>query len=207
MGKREDTEKQILNAAVQMISEKGYDATKTNEIAMLANTSEAIIFKYFKTKKGLLTAIVNKGVELLGRELAYKPIQKILIDNTSKSLDEVFDMIIEDRITLILKNHAILKVLLTEMQYHSDLRDHIIDQVVSPIFLEFRNFMKIHRERGIIDPELDDEVILRMIAAGLFSGVIKRVIMEQTFDASEMKREMLQVKTILLRGITRKSES
>ena len=44
MGKREETEKQILDAAIQIISEKGYNATKTNEVAALANISEAIIF-------------------------------------------------------------------------------------------------------------------------------------------------------------------
>lgn len=202
MGKREETEKQILNAAVHIISEKGYNATKTNEIAALANTSEAIIFKYYKTKKGLLAAIINKAVEVLGRELAYKPIQKILTNNADKSLDEVFDMIIEDRIKLILKNHALLKVLLTEVQYHSDLRDLVLEQVVNPIFMEFKIFMKVQRELGLIDPELDDEIILRMIASGLFSGVLKRVIMNQPFDEVEIKREMLQVKRILMKGIT-----
>ena len=201
MGKREETEKQILNAAVQIISEKGYNATKTNEIATLANTSEAIIFKYYKTKKGLLEAIISKAVEVLGRELAYKPIRKILANNADKSLDEVFDMIIEDRIQLILKNHALLKVLLTEVQYHSDLRDIVLEQVVNPIFLEFKIFMKGQRELGLIDPELDDEIILRMIASGLFSCVLKRVIMNQAFDEVEIKNEMLQVKKILMKGI------
>ncbi len=202
MGKREETEKQILNAAVQIISEKGYNATKTNEIATLANTSEAIIFKYYKTKKGLLAAIINKAVEVLGRELAYKPIRKILTQNADKSLDEVFDMIIEDRIQLILKNHAILKVLLTEVQYHSDLRDLVLEQVVNPIFMEFKIFMKGQRDLGLIDSELDDEIILRMIASGLFSCVLKRVIMNQAFDEVEIKNEMLQVKKILMKGIT-----
>lgn len=205
MGKREETEKQILNAAVHIISEKGYNATKTNEIAALAHTSEAIIFKYYKTKKGLLAAIINKAVEVLGRELAYKPIQKILTNNADKSLDEVFDMIIEDRIKLILKNHALLKVLLTEVQYHSDLRDLVLDQVVNPIFMEFKIFMKVQRELGLIDPELDDEIILRMIASGLFSGVLKRVIMNQPFDEVEIKKEMLQVKRILMKGIASQS--
>ncbi|MBF4693802.1 TetR/AcrR family transcriptional regulator [Fusibacter ferrireducens] len=201
MGKREETEKQILNAAVQIISEKGYNATKTSEIAILADISEAIIFKYYKTKKGLLTAIVNKAIEVLGRELAYKPIQRILTSSADKSLDEVFDMIIEDRIQLILKNHALLKVMLTEVQYHTDLRDLVLDQVVNPIFKDFRVFMKVQRDLGLIDPELDDEIILRMIASGLFSSVLKRVIMNQPFDEVEIKREMLQVKRILMKGI------
>lgn len=202
MGKREETEKQILDAAIQIISEKGYNATKTNEVASLANISEAIIFKYYKTKKGLLTAVIYKAIEVLGRELAYKPINLILMGNPEKTLDEVFDIVIDDRIKIILKNHALAKVLFNEVQYHSDLRDIAVEKVVNPIIMDFKIFIKAHRDAGSVKPDLEDEIILRTIFAGLFAGVFKRVIMDEKFDEMELKREMNQVKLILLHGIT-----
>lgn len=201
MGKREDTEQQILNAAIKLISEKGYNAAKTNEIAEMANTSEAIIFKYFKTKKGLLTAIVYKAIELLGHELAYKPISNILKTHRERPLDEVMDLVIDDRINLILKNHMILKVLLSEIQYHSDLRDVAVAKVANPIFEDFKDFMAYHREQGSVDPQLDDEVIIQTIFSVLFIGVIKRVIMDTGMDEVALKKEMLQAKKIVLKGI------
>ena len=53
------TEKQIniLSAAIELFSEKGYEATATSEIAKKAKVAEGTIFRYYKTKKDLLFAI------------------------------------------------------------------------------------------------------------------------------------------------------
>src|SRR5476649_2639258 len=53
------TEKQIsvLLTAIDLFSEKGYEATSTSEIAKKANVAEGTIFRYYKTKKDLLFAI------------------------------------------------------------------------------------------------------------------------------------------------------
>ena len=55
------TEKQIniLSAAIELFSEKGYEATATSEIAKKAKVAEGTIFRYYKTKKELLFAIPN----------------------------------------------------------------------------------------------------------------------------------------------------
>ena len=55
------TEKQIsiLSAAIELFSEKGYEATATSEIAKKAKVAEGTIFRYYKTKKELLYAIPN----------------------------------------------------------------------------------------------------------------------------------------------------
>jgi AcrR family transcriptional regulator len=64
---------QILNTALQLFVENGFDGTSTIQIAKQANVSEALIFRHFTNKAGLLEAIVKKGQELMS-----KPIQDIL---------------------------------------------------------------------------------------------------------------------------------
>lgn len=46
-----ETRERIVNASIQLFSEKGFDATRVNEIARAANVNKALIYYYFKTKR------------------------------------------------------------------------------------------------------------------------------------------------------------
>lgn len=54
------TAERILEAAVQLISEKGYAAATTRSIAALAGVNEVTIFRHFGNKRGILKAVVDK---------------------------------------------------------------------------------------------------------------------------------------------------
>ena len=54
---RKGTEEALLRAACELFSEKGYENTRTLEIAKAAGANEALIARYFGGKEGLLTAI------------------------------------------------------------------------------------------------------------------------------------------------------
>ncbi|NVK63337.1 MAG: TetR/AcrR family transcriptional regulator [Flavobacteriales bacterium] len=69
------TEKQqnIFNAALELFSSEGVDATSTSKIAKRAGVSEGLIFRHFKNKEGLLQAILEEGLnkgEAYFREIA-----------------------------------------------------------------------------------------------------------------------------------------
>ena len=57
------TEKQekILNKALELFAENGFDATSTSKVAKAAGVSEGLVFKHFKNKEGLLSAIMEMG--------------------------------------------------------------------------------------------------------------------------------------------------
>jgi AcrR family transcriptional regulator len=54
-----DRRYRILQAAVLLFSEKGFDATTTREIARAAGISEAVIFRHFQSKDELYAAILR----------------------------------------------------------------------------------------------------------------------------------------------------
>lgn len=57
MSKKQD----ILDAALRLFTINGVRATSTKSIAEEANTSEALIFRHFKSKDNLLEGIIKKG--------------------------------------------------------------------------------------------------------------------------------------------------
>lgn len=63
---KEGSKKALLEAAIEVFSEHGYDAATTREVAKRAGVSEALIQRYFKSKEGLLFEIMNDLSERKG---------------------------------------------------------------------------------------------------------------------------------------------
>lgn len=53
------TSKKIIDAALELMSERGFHAVSTKEIAAKANVSEMTLFRHFNTKLGILEAVVQ----------------------------------------------------------------------------------------------------------------------------------------------------
>ncbi len=50
----------LIEAAIDLFSRKGFNGTTTREIAAAAGVTEAIIFRHFQTKEHLYTAIIDR---------------------------------------------------------------------------------------------------------------------------------------------------
>ncbi|MCB0699470.1 MAG: TetR/AcrR family transcriptional regulator [Chitinophagales bacterium] len=77
------TEKQekILGAALELFAKDGYHATSTSKIAKHAGVSEALIFRHFENKEGLLNAIMD-----VGGQKAHELYAKIVFTTDPKEL-------------------------------------------------------------------------------------------------------------------------
>ncbi|WP_299291744.1 TetR/AcrR family transcriptional regulator [uncultured Mucilaginibacter sp.] len=56
-----DKQERILSCGLQLFAKNGYNATSTSQIAKAAEVSEGLIFRHFKSKEGLLHAILKEG--------------------------------------------------------------------------------------------------------------------------------------------------
>jgi AcrR family transcriptional regulator len=56
---KHDRRQDILTAAMQLFAEKGFRGTTTRDLAARAGVNEAIIFRHFKTKDELYSAIIQ----------------------------------------------------------------------------------------------------------------------------------------------------
>jgi TetR/AcrR family transcriptional regulator len=62
-----DRRAQLLNVALNLFSEKGFDGVTTKEIASAAGVTEAVIFRHFPTKQALYQGVLE--AELGGQDL------------------------------------------------------------------------------------------------------------------------------------------
>lgn len=68
----QSTSDRILDAAIRLISEKGYAAATTRSIAELAGVNEVTIFRHYGNKRAILKAIIDK--------LSYGPVLQKTIE-------------------------------------------------------------------------------------------------------------------------------
>lgn len=84
MTRQEQKEKrriEILYKGLELFVEKGYDATKTIDIANALNISEGLLFHYFKTKEDLYYELVRLGINGTNKEIInnnLKPVDQLL---------------------------------------------------------------------------------------------------------------------------------
>ena len=109
---KENRRAQIIDAAMKLFVENGYNATTTASIAKEADISEVTLFRHFASKEELFM----EGLE---------PILTLSLDNfisKSNGLEaaDKLKYILEDRIQFVSNNHAILKLILTESQINPD---------------------------------------------------------------------------------------
>lgn len=63
-----EARERIINAARELFSQKGYDATRVNDIADAANVNKALIYYYFNSKQDILDFMVDS---LLNNTLSF----------------------------------------------------------------------------------------------------------------------------------------
>lgn len=201
MGKREETELKILESAVDIIAEKGYSATKTQEIASAAGTSEATLFKYYKNKKGLLLSIVNHAIHVLGERIVVKPISEILINKSTLPFDEVLDCIIQDRIAMVEKQKAIITVLIHEIQYHDEVRKAVYEGIYKPVSKQFIDFYEIQTSLGHVRRVDNPEQIFKMFIALFLQPVMQLILTDEPLDIDVLISTYDETKQFMIRGV------
>jgi len=65
----EDKKQRIMNSAIKVIAEKGYNGASTALIARDAGVSQGIIFHYFGNKEDLFWTMIKQKAEIFEREL------------------------------------------------------------------------------------------------------------------------------------------
>jgi AcrR family transcriptional regulator len=82
-----DRRKAILNAAISLFAERGFNATPTSAVAGMAGVAEGLIFHYFKNKEGIFAHIINDMVD------TYIEKVEAITENARTGLEAIEDII------------------------------------------------------------------------------------------------------------------
>ena len=174
--------KKIMRSAVDLISTKGYDGTSTLHIAEHAGLSQATLFKYFKTKVDLLTAILHPVVPGLFGSF----FEELL---TFETTEEKVHYLVHNRMTYLKKNRALMKIIFHELFSNKKLRHEQIfiwNTIQDKLLMLHKELLADSR----VNPEITVPQMVRICVGPLLAYFSQLYIVG---DNGEMREEDLEL--------------
>ena len=189
---------EILAAALDLFAEKGFSATRMEDVARRAGISKAGVYLYFKDKMSLLQALVN---EMAGANVS-----------VARGIAEQHDGPVGPLLATILTFMArqlrdtrfpeLLKVVISESRAHPDIGRLYLDSVIRQGLPLFEDLLRRGMARGefrAIDPEL---AVKAMIAPMLLAAIWKTVLQPIGAEPLDIEALAAQHVDIFLKGIS-----
>ena len=176
--------KKIMQSAVDLISTKSYNGTSTLQIAKHAGLSQATLFKYFKTKEDLLTAILHPIVPgLFGRFF-----EELLAFNTT---EEKVHYLVHNRMAYLKKNSALMKIILQEIFSNKKLRKeqlYIWNTLQDKLLVLHKELIADSR----VNPEITVPQMVRICIGPLLAYFAQLYIVSDNSDIGEEDLNLLE---------------
>ena len=192
---------QLVEVAMKLFSQQGFDGTTTREIAEAAGVNEAIIFRHFHTKEELYWEVVSNRIHAAGRQ---KKIRECLASNLDQ--DDLLPAIAASLLTRTREDTDFTRLLLFSALRNRELSDRFFQVYVAETYEILAQYLRKGIRAGRfrkIDP---------MIAARGFLGMISNHILVQELFGGSQYKELdprvvgRQLADIWLNGVSAKSE-
>ncbi|WPX07670.1 TetR/AcrR family transcriptional regulator [Anaerocellum danielii] len=200
MKKSEKTKKKIIESAIKLISQYGYAATTTAQIAKEAGISEATLFKYFKDKETLLREVINIALIQIINFVALSPLKENIKKSKDLKASEFLRTIINERLELLDKNFDLLKIILIEIQYNDSLKKEVT-KVMVPKFCKTKGLVeKILMRKTDISKSMA-KGITRLVIGTLLTFLYQKYILGLEMSNEEVKEEIENVLNVIKKSI------
>ncbi|QWG33674.1 TetR/AcrR family transcriptional regulator [Bacillus mycoides] len=181
--KRNERQMRILEAAVDMFGEKGYASTSTSEIAKRAGVAEGTIFRYYKTKKDLLFAVVMPTLTKFAAPFFVQAFAKEIFKTEYESYEVLLRVIIQNRFEFAKKHFPMIKILIQEVPFQPELKSEIQQLIETELLVHFKKLIAKFQEEGTII-EIPPSSVLRLTLSAVLGLLLTRFLLlpEEKWD-------------------------
>ena len=144
----------LMRSAIKLFAENGFDAVTTRDIANDAGVNLALISYYFKSKDGLIDAIIEERIPVFGAKL--RSIQNLNI-NSFEKLQLAIDAYVEK----ILSSGVFAKLIYRELSLKN--RSHNLERLLEAFKKNktlFEDIIKEGQEKKEFRTDLDHKMLL-----------------------------------------------
>lgn len=106
--KSQDTKQKLLDSAIEVFSEKGFDGARVDEIAARAKVNKAMLYYYFSSKEKLFEEII------IQYKKDFKEIKDSFIDNVDIDDDRKIESLFQLLYNFMVKKKDVLRVMMIE---------------------------------------------------------------------------------------------
>lgn len=180
---------QLLDAALTLFVEKGFAATRSDEVATLAGVSKGTLYLYYPSKEELFKAVVRQNMSLLIGEGG--AIAADFDGNTSDLLVHLFD-VWWDRAGGS-QAGGLHKIVMSEVRNFPELAQFYADEVIVPAHRLFESVVQRGIDRGEFRP-----VDIAAVAHALLAPMIFLMLHKHSFGACPIQGPDVDLKATLM---------
>ena len=184
-------QRRVLLSSLKLFSEIGFENTTSSLIAERAGVSEGTVFSYFKTKEGILEAILSTFLEqVIPEVIADFSEKKFTVDQ--ETFPFFLKSIVRDRLFFIQENKMHVKILLGRSFIDKNLSIQLGNIIVQSIIEPISSVLNQFKEKGLI-LNWSNERIVRYILALSFSYLIPMMLNDEgTINIDEAVDEIVE---------------
>lgn len=189
-------QKAVLRASLKLFSDKGFDRTSTSDIAQLAGVSEGTVYKQFKTKDGILAAILGPFVQQVIPRVASE-FSETITATTYPSFEEFLRTVIKNRIIFVIDNQRQLRIVLQEIITDNNMRQTFTKLIQELVSGPLGQAISHYQQAGLIVqwPVLR---VFRYVAATIMSYAIPVALAGSSINTQKATDEAAE---FLLKGL------
>lgn len=187
--RKEDRPQEITAAALQAFAEKGYAATRVEEVAKRAGVSKGLMYLYFKTKEELFKAVVKSVV--------VRRVDQLI--GTIESTDLSSEDFIRGPLSSFLKQvpgspvAIVIRLLISEGPRHPDLVDYYYDNVVAKGLAAITGFVERGVERGEFRKSVVTELPQLFLAPVMLSIIWNIIFKTRELDTDKLIETQIEL--------------
>lgn len=187
--RKEDRPREIADAAFKMFAEKGYAATRIDDVAKRAGVSKGLTYLYYKTKEDLFKAVVKNVVvrrvdSLIGN-----------VESTELSSEEFLRGPLLDFMKQVPGSPIaiVIRLLISEGPRHPDLVNYYYENVVARGLGAIRQFVARGVERGEFRREALDHQPHLFLAPMMLSMIWRLVFTDKPLDTDQLMESQVEL--------------
>lgn len=187
---------ELLDAALDLFVEKGFAATRAEEVAARAGVSKGTLFLYFQSKEELFKAVVRENIS--GRFTEWRAELETFEGTTSELLAYCMNSWWE-RVGLT-RASGLTKLMMSEAKNFPDIAAFYQQEVIMPGHGLIRSILQRGVDRGEFRPMDLDYAVYVVIAPMIFLILSRHsggVCLSSEIDLDPQKYIAFQVETIL----------
>jgi len=188
----DDKPRRILDAAVRVFAERGYDAARVGDIAKEAGVAYGLVYHYYESKEAVLEAVFR---EAWGRLLAAVALAEESGENASEQLELVVKIVLR----AWRDDPDLVRLLVREVTRNPHIQDELDE--IGQAFASLERMVRRGQADGTFRAELDPKLAAWMLYGALEEVLTGWVLGQLPDDAAAVTAAEREVAETMVGGL------
>ncbi len=172
-----DAHERLLDAAVRVFARSGLEGATTREIAREAAVNEVTLFRHFKSKDRLLSAVLQRTFD--GQEDQPAPGDGAGAKGADRfaklaDLHATLRQYVQNYEHLLRRNILLVRTLIGEIHRHRQHETQVLKGIFAPLKVDLMAAIHLARETGVVRAEVDPLIAADLLGSMIFMDVLRR---------------------------------